>query len=204
VVAPEVGIEVQSLASSMAFIAELAGPLHATLLAHRNGVWAFRWVPPPGPRTVAVPAAPAALPVWVSPGVAGRAVMTGREPAWHVAASGARGYVSDGLEWLKPAGHYLASIELSASGPVNVEVWNDTGDVLLTRRGVPATVGTTTVRLPVAATTAYQPGLYEGWGPFRADFLPPPAGQRLEIRVWSPGGETVNVYRASLAATARQ
>jgi hypothetical protein len=202
VVAPQVGIEVQSLASSMAFIAELAGPLHATLLTHASGVWAFRWVPPAGAHTVAVPADPVSLPVWASPGAAGRPVMTGQEPAWHVAASGQRGYVSDGLEWLKPAGNYRASVELSSTGPVNVEVWNDTGDVLLSRRGVSATAGTITVRLPVAATTAYLPGLYAGWGPFRADFLPPPAGQRLEIRVWSPGGETVNVYRASLVTAA--
>jgi Predicted membrane protein (DUF2079) len=200
VVAPQVGIEVQSLASSMALIAELAGPLHATVITHRNGVWAFRWVPPHGTSTLAVPAVPVSLPVWASPGAAGRAVMTGPEQAWHVTASGQRGYVSDGLEWLKQTGNYLASVDLSSTGPVNVEVWNDTGDVLLSRRSVPAAARTTTVQIPVAATTAYQPGQYAGWGPFRADFLPPPPGQRLEIRVWSPGGETVHVYRASLTA----
>ena len=39
----------------MALIGELAGPLHATLVAHANGVWAFRWRPPPGVHSVVVP-----------------------------------------------------------------------------------------------------------------------------------------------------
>ena len=45
---------------------------------------------------------------------------------------------------------------------------------------------------------AYPASPYSGWGPFRAKFVPPPSGQRLEVRVWSPGGGTVNVYRAEL------
>jgi hypothetical protein len=52
--------------------------------------------------------------------------------------------------------------------------------------------------LSVDATTAYQARVYSGWGPFRADFVPPPRGERLEVRVWSPGGEMVNVYSAEL------
>jgi hypothetical protein len=48
VVAPTAGIETMSTASAMALIGELAGPLHAALVIHANGVWAFRWTPPPG------------------------------------------------------------------------------------------------------------------------------------------------------------
>jgi hypothetical protein len=50
----------------------------------------------------------------------------------------------------------------------------------------------------VDATTAYPAPQYAGWGPFRADFVAPPPGQRLEIRIWSPGGAPVSVYSASL------
>ena len=85
-------------------------------------------------------------------------------------------------------------MSLSADGPVNVEVWNDTGNVLLARESVPATQGTITVTLPVPATTAYRGRTYPGWGPFRAGFTNPPPGQRLEVRVWSPGHEKVSVY----------
>jgi hypothetical protein len=57
--------------------------------------------------------------------------------------------------------------------------------------------------VPVDATIAYRAGAYSGWGPFRADFIPPPEGERLEVRVWSPGAGTVNVYSADLIGAGR-
>jgi hypothetical protein len=74
--------------------------------------------------------------------------MTGPEGTWHVATTGAQGYVVDQLEWQAPPSRYVASASL--------------------------------------------------WGPFRAQFVPPPSGERLEVRVWSPGSTAVNVYRAGL------
>jgi hypothetical protein len=71
--------------------------------------------------------------------------------------------------------------------------------VLLARQSVPSTRGATTVTLPVAATTPYRVRAYAGWGLFRAGFTNPPPGQRLEVRIWSPGHESVNVYSAALA-----
>jgi hypothetical protein len=61
-----------------------------------------------------------------------------------------------------------------------------------------ATSGVEMVDLGVDARTAYHVSTYSGWGPFRADFIPPPAGNLLEVRVWSPGGPVVNVYSAEL------
>ena len=107
--------------------------------------------------------------------------------------------MADELAWQEPAGHYRASVTLSASGPVNVEVWNDTGHILITRRAIPSTDGVESLTMPVDAATPYRGGVFRGWGLFRADFTAPPPGERLEVRVWSPGHETVNVYRATLA-----
>jgi hypothetical protein len=115
-----------------------------------------------------------------------------------VTSSGGSGYVVDEITWLRPPGRYQALVTLSASEPVNVEVWNDSGGVLLARRSMPATTGVETVELPVDATIAYPVSVYSGWGPFRAAMIPPPPGNRLEVRVWSPGAGTVNVYRAEL------
>ena len=56
VIVPREGIETAPAACSKAFIRRLAGPLHAVLVAHANGVWAFRWRPPPGTYTITVPA----------------------------------------------------------------------------------------------------------------------------------------------------
>jgi Predicted membrane protein (DUF2079) len=197
VLAPAAGIELQSTASAVAMIGELAGPLHATLVTHANGIWAFRWHAPAGQDTLRIPAGSGALPAWAVPGT-GRDVLTGPVTSWHAVSGRGAGYVADGLSWQDAPGRYQARVTLAASGPVNIEVWNDNGGVLLARRRIPATDGKQAVSLPVDATTAYPAPQYAGWGPFRADFVAPPPGQRLEIRIWSPGGAPVSVYSASL------
>jgi hypothetical protein len=133
----------------------------------------------------------------MAPGAVGRPVMTGPARTWHVTAAGGRGYVADELTWYEQPGRYQVQVTLSTTGPVNVEVWDDTGHVLLAQRRIPGTAGVESVGLPVNATTAYPVRLSSGWGPFRADFVPPRPGQ-LEVRVWSPGGAVVNVYRAEI------
>lgn len=205
VLTPQEGIETVSAATTEALIGELAGPMHATLLTHANGVWAFVLDPPPGVHTLDVPRDLAPLPAWTCQGAAGHAVLTGPETSWHVTSTGAQGYVVDQLEWQEaPPRRYTAAVTLSTTGPVNVEVWNDTGNVLVARRLVLRTSGIQTITLPVNATAPYQGTVYSGWGPFRADFKPPPAGERLEVRVWSPGNTLINVYNADLAAAPAQ
>ena len=44
---------------------------------------------------------------------------------------------------------------------------------------------------------AIRPLAYSGGGRSGPHYAPPP-GQRLEVRVWSPGGQAVSVYRAGL------
>jgi len=200
VITPMQGIETLNTGSAMGLVAELAGSLHATLVVHANGVWAFRWRPPAGTRSVTIPGKfpPPPLAAWTGPGPAGRDIMTGPVSGWHVTSTGNRGYVANELAWQEPTGHYQATVTLSASGPVNVEVWDDTANMLLARRIVWTTNGIENLSMRVSAPAGYTAQVFRGWGPFRADFTEPPAGQRLEVRVWSPGGETVNVYRASL------
>jgi len=199
VITPTAGIEAASVATSMALIGELAGPLHATLVTHGNGVWAFRWTPPASTRQIVPPGGQSPLPAWAAAATAGRPVLDGPVSGWHMAATGTRGYVSDGLEWQEPAGRYLADVALAANGPVNVEVWDDTTSTLLARRTVPSTSGIEQVAMPVSVPDAPDATAYAGWGPFRADFNLPPAGQRTEVRVWSPGGTAVDVYSAYLS-----
>jgi hypothetical protein len=198
VIVPAEGVEEQTTNAAGALMAELAGPLHATLLTHAAGVWVLRLHTPPGLHTIPVPRSAARLPAWTSPGPAGRDVVSGPEPGWHVASDGSKGYVSAGLAWQVPAGEYRTTVRLSASGPVNVEVWDDNGNILLSRRSFPG--GTGTVSMHVDAGRAYRASIFSGWGPFRAEFIQPIPGQRIEVRVWSPGGETVDVYSAQLLA----
>jgi hypothetical protein len=198
VFAPWAGIETQTPTDAMAFAGELADHLHATLVTDANSVWAFRWSPPAGMKVLRTSFGTQQLPAWTAPGAAGKAVLTGPPADWHVTSTGREGYVADRLAWQSAPGQYQASVTLSATGPVNVEVWNDTDGTLLTRRSLPLTTGVQTITLPVDATADYQATVYGGWGPFLAKFPDPPSGEHLEVRVWSPGEGTVNVYQATL------
>lgn len=201
VIVPSQGLEIQTTASAMALIGELATHLHATLIVHAHGVWAFHWRPPPDVRTIAIPSGSGPISAWTAPvatGTVGEPVMAGPIRVWRVTSTGRSGYVADELAWQKSPGLYQAYVTLFATGPVNVEVWNDNGNTLLARLHIPATSGIDTVTLQVNATVAYRPVLYSGWGPFQANFVAPPPGQRLEVRVWAAGAGTVNVYRAEL------
>jgi hypothetical protein len=199
VITPTAGTELQATASSLAFIGQLAGPMHAWLVARANGVWAFRWHRPTGQHWVVVPNGTGGVPGWTAAGAAGRVVMTGAIDNWHAVSTGHEGYVSDGIQWLEPLGSYTVQVALSAAGPANVEVWDDNGKgALLARRSIAAGTGRQTVALPVDVTSALRSSVYSGWGLFSARFVPPAAGQRIEVRVWTDGTETVNVYRARI------
>jgi len=63
VVVPAEGVERRkSTGEAMTVIGQLAGRLHATLIAHGQGVWVFRWSPPPGVRSVTMPSGRDAAP----------------------------------------------------------------------------------------------------------------------------------------------
>ena len=106
------------------------------------------------------------------------------------------------MSWCSGAdgtGTYRAQVRLAASGPVNVEVWNATGSALLRRWVVGPTKGVVTVGGTFASTRVYPHNTFAGIGPFADSPIPPPPGDNLEVRVWSPGGEIVSVYSVSLA-----
>ena len=194
---PWSGIETEQTDGAMVFAGQLAGPMHATLVTDANGVWAFRWTSPAGVHRLHVPGGTRPLPAWTAPGAAGRPVLTGAPGGWHAASTGRAGDVADRLEWRRWPGRFRAAVTLSATGPVNVEVWDNTGNVLLARQSLPRTDGIQTVTLGVAARN-FPNFLYGGSGPFLAKFGGGPKTQQIEARVWTPGGSTVNVYSAQL------
>ncbi len=202
IITPTSGIETVTPAVSMALIGELAGPLKARLVTHANGVWAFHLAQPPGITSITVPDGASPVPAWAAAGAASAPALDGAVSGWRMAATGAAGYVSDGMEWLERPGRYRAEVTLSTStastATVNVEVWDDNTFTLIARQAVRLDGGTQQVVLPVTVQAGPNATVFGGWGPFRADFLSPKPGQNIEVRVWSPGGTAVNVYSAEL------
>ncbi len=203
VVAPAQGIETDPVRSAIALAAELAGPLRARLVLDGDGVWVFRWVPRPGTRSLIVPGAVPTVAGWSSTGTAGTPVTDGPSANWRAEATGRPGYVVDGDYWQARPGTYQATVALATTVPVNVEAWDATTDTLLARRAIPPTDGPRVVTMPVVLRTTPGPTPFGGFGPFRIQPVPPPPGDQLELRVWSPGGGEVSVASLELVKSGR-
>lgn len=198
IIGPAIGVEPDPVVDQAALVATLAGSMHAQLELRGAGIWVFRWVPRPRARYVTLPAPPQKLPAWAFVGASGVPVLAGPPNTWYLGSSASPGYVFDTDYWREPPGRYDASVTLAASVPVNVEVWNATGDVMLARESLPPSNGPETVHVLFDALRSYPHQQFTGWGPLRADFTSPPTGDRLEVKVWSPGGGIVDVEGVQL------
>lgn len=187
VIAPRIGIELVPSIDQSDLVAELAGPLHAHLALRGHGIWVFRLKLPTTARSLTLPRAPAELPGWLFPGPAGTPLIGGPPSSWTLASSGRTGYVLSGDYWREPAGMFIATVRLATQVPLNVEVWNVTGNVLLARRSILPGRGFQTITIQVESDRIYRPDISSGWGPYQKLSVPRPSGNRLEIRVWSPG-----------------
>ena len=193
ILAPTVGIETESARAGDSVVAQLAGPLGMNLVMHGGGVWIFHWTHPVSVTTLRLAGPSSQLPAWLVPGAAGRAQLSGPEVKWRLVARGKPGYVIAGDYWREPPGTYTATVALNARGPVNLEVWNATSEVLLARLTVPQTRAPTVVSLSVNAEHLYPHQVFQGWGPFEGGFPGPPRDDQLEIRVWTPGGALISI-----------
>ncbi len=131
-------------------------------------------------------------------GSAGTAITAGPSANWRAVSNGRPGYVVDHDYWQEQAGRYEATVALSTSVPVNVEVWDATTSTLLARRSIPPTNGQGTVSMPVDLVNPKPATPYRGFGPFTIQPIPPTPGHQLEIRIWTPGGGTVSVSALEL------
>ena len=199
VLTPTLGIETAPSIDVYGFLHNLSRLRGARLALAADGVVLVRLAAHPGETSVQIPRIVREVPAWALPGSVGQAVRTGPESSWHLMSRGARGYVLSGDYWREPAGSYVAVVDLSSPEPVTVEVWNDSRRVLLARRELPNASGP--VVIPVSAQHVYPKRPFQGWGPFSTSLIPPPRGNRLEIRVWSPGGSTTEVWWISIRAT---
>ena len=197
VVLPNAGIETTQVNQSEGAIANIARLAGAQLVASTAGVWAFRWDPPAGVRRVDISSGTAApVPAWVSPGPAGESITTGPVGNWRTTGTGATGYVVSGDYWPELAGRYAVSVRLALTDRANLEVWDVTANTLLARQALTATDGPTTVTTDVDLADSPGPRVFAGTFPWEGTIDPRRSffGDRLEVRVWTPGGSLVVVY----------
>jgi hypothetical protein len=204
IITPHQGTELMPTADQQELIYDLVSNLGARLVSHRDGVWLFHWIAPRKTRYVMTPAVPNGLPGWLLAGPSGQSITKGPLSNWAAEANGKKGYVLSGDYFRVPTGNYTALVTLASSVPVNVEVWNNSAystkkaAVLLARKRILPTNGYRTIQLSISLTKPYPHRLWNGWGPFRIAIPPRPKGQRLEIRVWTPGGGITRVTWVSL------
>ncbi len=196
IVVPWAGIQTESSSTALGLVDRLVS-WHAHLIVHRAGVWAFHWRVPSQFQHIRTPTQPTTLPGWTTTSHAGLPTLTGLPARWTATSDGSKGYVVSGDYFFLPSGMYRANVTLSTSVPVDVEVWNDSGDVLLSHSRVEPTHGQQTIRMSVNGERHYHQRIPDGYGPFitrRTGTTNVPHGDNIfEIRVWSPGGGLIRV-----------
>jgi len=194
VFAPAEGIETTPVITEQQMMATVADDLRAPLIRFGAGIWVYRWRPRVGVRSVTLPEDPTFVPASGFAGPAGVSVEHGPPASWYAASTGERGYVVAGDYWRRLPGRYQGSVELASTGPVDLECWNASANRLLGRVTVPATTGRATASVPCSFHDLVRKSKVVGVPPFQVLAPLPAPGNRLELRVWSPGGEQVSVF----------
>jgi hypothetical protein len=193
VIAPYQGIELASIQSQLGMIWYLAGPLHARLVLHGNGVWLFELQRRPG-TVVRFPSSPTE-PAWAAESETGTPVTTGAPAGWRMALSAARpGYLVDGTGWNLLPGRYEMTVTMSSSVTTTVQVWDSSADRLLAQDLLPATNGVRAVQSTVLVTAVGARRTYAGWGMFSFEGPRSVAADEVEVRIWTEGTGDVSVY----------
>ena len=197
---PMYGVELEAPSDALGEVTYLHNVLHAWLVVARGGVYALRWTPPAGTRSVTLPAA-VNIPGWELSGTAASVVSKNATSNGYASANGADGYVASGDYWRVGSGSFVASARVQSSGPINVELWNDTANTLIERRTVSTHGRRATVDLPFTVVQPTPQAVYEGFWPFRIVPVGALPGEVIEVRVWSPGREHVDVFDISLTSS---
>jgi hypothetical protein len=197
VVAPYDGIETSSVETQLDVIAELAGPLHATLKFERANIWLFELAGRPAGRVRILPTP--TEPAWAARTVTGSRELLGPASSWHlVQSSQAKGYVLYGTQWALDPGPFRLTVTLASSAACEVEVWDSTSGTLLLRRGVPPLDAPAAIQASVAVPERHPILPYTGWGPYSFSPRPPPSTDSIEVRVWTQGTGTVTLYSVEM------
>jgi predicted membrane protein DUF2079 len=197
VIAPYEGINVESVNKSLASLDVLVREYGAIVRLHENGVWWLTINLAQSATDFALPSGADEVPAWACAGPAGTAVIAGAWVFWYAAGGKEPGYVVARAYWRERAGDYLASADVDAHGPAMFEVWDATTDELIARQYVAPGPRRTVTQTFRHLDRGVEP-LYKGWWLFQIDPTEPPIDDNVEIRMYTFGTASVNVYRVGL------
>jgi hypothetical protein len=203
VIAPYAGIETETVTQSMAVIDALASDPRSRLMLEDRGIWVFRLDvgERATPAEISIPEVPSTLPAALFETAVGTQVLAGPVQNWHVRTNGTAGGLVFGDYWLEQVGQYKAAVRFKSSGPILVEVWNNTTNKMLAKRNYKSTRGIVNAVMGVQVTSkdpVRSSSPYSGVVPFRVDPIPANVGNTLEIRVDVASGVNASVYSVSL------
>ena len=211
VITPFVGTEISYTAVDLGIISDLVDNYGGKVVVAKDNIWAIR-TPANDPfikgNEVYFSLTPTMLKAWTFRTTVGHRVLKGPVNTWVMQASSPpnhpiSGYVDWGDYWQYGPGQFQASITLSSTVPggIKFEAWDADTNILLMQRSIPPTNGvkTFTFNFSLSPLDMKPENVFSGWGLFSTYPIPPPSGNRIELRVWTPGGGTVDVYQQGLS-----
>lgn len=207
VITPTQGSESQSVGDALAEVAQITS-LHAKVIANRDGVFVLKWLHPANEHQIdlnggnfAQGEAVGVNPAWEFEAASSRPVERGPASTWYEVATSRPGYVVALDYWNERPRRYIATVRLSSTVRVNVEVWDDSIRSLLVRVKVNTHGTLESVRVPyrVTANVNVFHSVFSGYWPFKILQRPALPYDRIEIRVWSPGTGRVRVYYTKIS-----
>jgi len=197
VVVPYEGINVESVNKSLTILDMLTRDFRARVRLHEHGVWWLSFGSETPYKSFRFADTSQEVPAWACAGPQGAADISGPVYQWAAMSRNARGYVISRAYWRPTAGNYRAGVEIASTGPVTLEVWNQTLDQPIVRTVVPPGPRRR-VYVPFRALDRGRSTMFKGYVPFLVNFVEPPVHDNLEVRVFSPGRGLVRVYRVMM------
>jgi hypothetical protein len=168
----------------------------------KAGVWVVRWRPPRSAHRITIHSEDT-FPAWALPSDNGRIVRPGSSArTWYRATTRWRlgGNLTWGDYFQLGSGTYTASAVIDSRAPITVQVWDDTTGHLLVSRIVSAKKKTR-AHIPFHLREVPDHKLEQGAGIFHYNAVPAPAGNTVEVRVFTTPGVYARAYSVGVRAS---
>ncbi len=197
VMSPAQGVEFVPTAVMERALGDIVALPGVKLVTSSQGVYVLRWQVPPRYRSVSLGGGDE-LDAWTTPGVAATPVVSGPSSRWYLASDGRRGDLLSGDCWREPSGLYSTNVRFSSTGPLKIEVWDDTTNRLLARARTARSPKTSSLQVRFQIRHEKPGFVYQGAAAFLDSPIPQSPGDVIEVKVWSTGTTHAKIWSVIL------